>query len=100
MARQTISVGKPIIEEYSDACSFCSLDRANTGYAGCMIAMPICVENKTIGAINVRSEMNPLFNANDMQLVRAASWFVGQSLRRVELENLLDSRICATSRSA
>lgn len=92
MARQAISVGKPIMEEYSDTCSSCSFDRPNADYAGCMIATPICVENKTIGAVNVRSEMNPLFNANDMQLVRAASWFVGQSLRRVELENLLDSQ--------
>ena len=92
MARQTISVGKPIIEEYSSACGLCSSERANADYAGCMIATPIRVENKTIGAINLRSEMNPLFNANDMQLVRAASWFVGQSLRRIELENLLDSQ--------
>lgn len=92
MARQTISVGKPIMEEHSDACSFCSFDGSNAAYAGCMIAMPICVGNKTVGAISVRSEMNPLFNADDMQLVRAASWFVGQSLRRAELENLLDSQ--------
>lgn len=93
IAGQVLASGRPLLVEDISRSEFVRFARRLAEGAQSLLSVPIPVEGRIIGVINVSDPLSPRpFNLDDLHLLEVVALFVGRSIQVVQLKNVLNSR--------